>query len=180
MHILPDLFLTHAKISATCFGGGYAIIPILQREVSDKKKWIADSQLNDMFSLAQCTPGAIAVNAATFIGSTVAGVPGAICATLGILLPPTTIILLVATFLWPYLSLPLVSHALAGIQVCVCALISQAVLRLFRGAVLDATTLILFLIALGISFFTSISPAYLIVSSGIFGSLMFLWREGRK
>lgn len=83
MHKNLDLFLTMAKISATCFGGGYAIIPLLQRELVENKGWIRSEDLTDMFSISQCTPGVISVNAATFVGTRLGGFSGALCATLG-------------------------------------------------------------------------------------------------
>lgn len=179
MHRNLKLFLTLAKISASCFGGGYAIIPLLQRELVEKKGWITSDDLSDIFSIAQCTPGVIAVNAATYVGTRVNGALGAVCATMGVLTPPVCIIILVATFFYPYLTNPWVLHALAGLQACVCALILQSVITLFRSAVLDLPSLFLFLVALLLSFFTSLSPAFLVIAAGLLG-IAIRRRKGGK
>lgn len=178
MPLLLDLFLTLAKTSALCFGGGYAILPLLQRELVEKKAWITSEELTDIFSIAQCTPGVISVNAATYVGTRVGGFWGALCATLGVLAPPVCIVTLVATFFLPYLSNPWVQHALAGLQACVCALILLSVVQLFRSAVSNLPTLLLFLTALLLSFFTSISPVFLILAAALCGLLLFRGRGG--
>ena len=174
-----SLFLTLAKISLMAFGGGYAILPILQRELVEKKLWLTQDDLGDIFAIAQCTPGVIAVNAATFVGARIGKARGAVCATLGVLTPPVIIILLVAVFLWPYLSHPVVQHAVQGLQVCVCALILHAVIRLIQDAVKDFTTLLLFLACLAVSFCTSISPAFLVLAAGLLGLALGKMRGGK-
>ena len=177
MHKNIELFLTLAKISATCFGGGYAIIPLLHRDLVEKKGWITEQDLGDIFSIAQCTPGVISVNAATYVGTQIGGVSGAIAATLGVLTPPVCMILLVATFFFPYLEHPMVQHALVGLQACVCTLILHAVVKLYRGAVRDPFTLTLFVVAMLLSFLTQISPIFLILSAGLVG-VAFCRRKG--
>jgi len=178
MHKNLDLFLTMAKISATCFGGGYAIIPLLQRELVENKGWIRSEDLTDMFSISQCTPGVISVNAATFVGTRLGGFSGALCATLGVITPPIGIISLVAAFLWPYLSNPWVQHALAGLQACVCALILLSVVQLFRSGVPNIPSFCLFLAAGLLSFFTSVSPIFLVIGASLCGLLLFRRRGG--
>jgi chromate transporter len=175
-----ELFLTFAKISASCFGGGYAMVPLLDRELVVRKGWISTEDLGDIFSIAQCTPGVISVNAATYVGARMGGVLGAASATLGVLTPPIFIILLVAAFFWPYFGNPWVQHALAGLQACVCALILQSVIRMFRASVVDAPAFCLFLAALCLSFFTSISPAFLIVGAALLGIAIdrLRWKGG--
>ncbi len=177
MHLKMDLFLTLAKISVTCFGGGYAIVPLLQRELVEKKGWLREEEVADIFSIAQCTPGVIAVNAATYVGTRLGGVSGAACATVGVLTPPVLIITLVAAFFWPYLSNPWVQHALAGLQACVCALILLAVVNLYRTGVRDGLTFVIFALSLLLSLLTSLSPVLLIVGAGLLGFLLF---RGRK
>lgn len=178
MHLKLDLYLTLAKISVTCFGGGYAIVPLLQRELVEKKGWLRAEEVTDIFSIAQCTPGVIAVNAATYVGTRLGGVSGAACATLGVLTPPFIIITLVAAFFWPYLENPWVQHALAGLQVCACALILLAVVRLFQTGVKGIATFVLFAASLLLSLLTTISPVLLILVSGLLGLLLF--RGGGK
>lgn len=180
MHINIQLFLSLAKISATCFGGGYAIIPLLQRELVEKKDWLSSEEVTDIFSIAQCTPGVIAVNAATYVGTRVGGVSGAICATLGVLTPPICIITLIAAFFWPYLSNPGVQHALAGLQACVCGLILMAVVQLFQSGVRKVASVFFFLAAVLLSLFTSVSPALIIAVAAICGLVVFQRKGGKS
>lgn len=175
-----SLFLSFAKISATCFGGGYAIIPLLQRELVERKAWIENEDLTDIFSIAQCTPGVIAVNAATYVGARLSGFRGALSATWGVLTPPLIIISLIAAFLWPYLSLPIVQHALVGLQACACALILMAVVQLLQSGVRGLRSYLLFFAALLASLFTSISPALLILAAALCGLLFFRPKGGGK
>ena len=169
MHRNLQLYFTMAKISAVSFGGGYAVLPNLQRELVDKKGWVTTEDLSDISAIAQCTPGVIIVNAATYVGAQYGGTVGALCATLGIITPPIVIMTLVAAFLWPYLQNPWVHNALAGLQACVCALILHAVVKLFRTSVVDLPSLVLFSASLLLSFFTSISPVVLVLSAGFAG-----------
>lgn len=178
MHKNLELFLTMAKISATCFGGGYAIIPLLQRELVENKHWISSEDVTDLFSISQCTPGVISVNAAGFVGAKLGGFGGALCATLGVLTPPIFIISLVAAFLWPYLSNPMVQHALAGLQACVCALILFSVVQLYRSGVSNFPSFCIFLVAGLLSFFTDISPIFLVIAAALCGLLLFRGRGG--
>ena len=92
MKLLPDLFLTFAKVGVMTFGGGYAMLPIIQREVVENKGWATEEEVMDYYAIGQCTPGVIAVNTATFIGQKLRGIPGAICATLGVVFPSVVII----------------------------------------------------------------------------------------
>lgn len=179
MHRNLELYLTLAKISVSCFGGGYAIIPLLHREVVQKKGWITTDDLSDILSIAQCTPGVIAVNSATYVGARVNGGFGAVCATLGVLTPPLCIITLVAAFFWPYFSNPWVRHAFAGLQACVCALILHSVITLFRSAVLDFPSLMIFLVSLLLSFFTNISPVFLVIAAGLLGIAVVRQKGGK-
>ena len=180
MHRNLQLYFIMAKISAVSFGGGYAVLPILQRELVDKRGWVTTEDLTDISAIAQCTPGVIVVNAATYVGAQYGGSTGALFATLGILTPPMIIMSLVAAFLWPYLQTPWIRHALAGLQACVCALILNAVVRLFRGSVVDLPSLLLFAAALLLSFFTGLSPILLVLSAGLFGWGIFLVRARRE
>ncbi len=135
MHILPDLFLTFAKVGVMTFGGGYAMLPILQREVVEKKGWSTEDQLADYFAVGQCTPGIIAVNVATFVGNDTAGIPGGVIATLGLVFPSLVIITLLSSLILAFSSNPFVINAFAGIRVCVCVLIFNAVLKLAKSAI---------------------------------------------
>ena len=125
-----ELFLTFARISASCFGGGYAMLPFFQRELVLKKKWLTDEQLLDLTAVAQCTPGVIAVNTATFCGYRVYGFRGAVFATLGVLFPPILIVLVISAFFWSFAENPWVQYALTGVRACVCALIINSAIKL--------------------------------------------------
>ena len=118
MNIYLDLFLTFAKIGVCTFGGGYAMLPILQREVVEKKGWATEEELTDYFAIGQCTPGIIAVNTATFIGHKYKGVLGGILATLGVVFPSLIIINIIAAFLKNFAEYPVVAHALGRNQRC--------------------------------------------------------------
>ena len=172
MNIYPDLFLTFAKVGAMTFGGGYAMLPILQREVVENKGWATEEELTDYFAIGQCTPGIIAVNTSTFIGQKNKGIAGGIIATLGLVFPSLVIISLLAGVIEKFSHLAWVSHAFGGIRVCVCVLILNAVVKLYKKAVVDLPTLLLFLIvALG-SYFTSLSPVVFVLAAGIAGILL--------
>ena len=144
MNIYLDLFLTFARVGVCTFGGGYAMLPILQREVVDNKGWATEEQLADYYAIGQRTPGIIAVNTATFVGRTQRGTAGGVIATLGVVFPSVVIILLIAAFLQNFAHLPVVIHAFAGVRACVCALILTSVLKLRKTTVVDLPTALIF------------------------------------
>ncbi len=167
--MLLDLFLTFAKVGVMTFGGGYAMLPILQREVVEKKNWVSEEELMDYFAIGQCTPGIIAVNTATFIGQKLKGVIGGIVATLGVVFPSLVIISLLAGVIEAFSHIVWVQHAFGGIRICVCILILNAVVKLYKKAVVDKATLAIFLIvALG-SYFTPISPVLFVLAAAVVG-----------
>lgn len=169
MNIYLDLFLTFAKMGVCTFGGGYAMLPILQREVVEKKGWATDEELTDYFAIGQCTPGIIAVNTATFIGHKYKGLYGGILATLGVVFPSVVIISLIAAFLSSFAEIPLVGHALGGVNACVVALIASSVLKLGKSTVKDAVTTGIFLVVLALAFFAKLPPVLLIIPAGLVG-----------
>ena len=172
MKDLLDLYWTYLKIGCVNFGGGYAMLPLLERELANKKGWVTMDELRDYFAIGQCTPGVIALNVSTFVGQKRKGVAGAIAAMLGFLTGP-----IVAAFLRNFAELEAVQHAFAGIRVCVCVLIVQAVLRLWKKSVVDPFTLALYLVILAlfsVSSFTSLLPvkipaAVLVILAGLAG-----------
>ena len=174
-----DLYTTFVKIGCVTFGGGYAMLPILERELVDKRHWTTMDDLRDYFSIGQCTPGIIALNVSTFIGEKKKGVPGALLATTGFLTGPIIIILIIATFLTNFADQPIVQHAFAGIRVCVCVLIVQAVLRLWKKSVVDGFTLFLYLAIFVLNAFSGVMPvrvpaAVLVIIAGVTGVLVSL------
>ena len=163
MKKLWRLFLAFAKVGVMTFGGGYAMIPILEREIVDRHGWATSEELMDYYAVGQCTPGVIAVNTATFVGYSVAGVPGGIMATLGVVFPSVVIITVIAGILTNFADLPSVKSAFAAIRVCVCVLIFNAVMKLWKKAVPDKATLVLFLLVFLLSVFLDLSPIVFVV-----------------
>ena len=157
------LFLAFARVGVMTFGGGYAMIPILEREIVDRHGWATEEELMDYYAVGQCTPGVIAVNTATFIGYKYAGVSGGIAATLGVIFPSVVIITLIAGILTSFADVPAVKSAFAGIRVCVCVLIFNAVVKLWKKAVVDKATLVMFLAVFLLSVFLDVSPVVFVV-----------------
>ena len=163
MRIYWELFSSFARIGAMTFGGGYAMLPLLEREVVEKHSWATEEELMDYYAVSQCTPGVIAVNVATFIGFKIAGNLGGIVATLGVVTPSLLIIMLIASILTNFADVPAVKSAFAGIRVCVCVLIFNAVMKLWKKAVVDKGSLVLFLVVFLLSVFFKISPVWFVV-----------------
>ena len=183
MKLLWDLYFTFAKIGACTFGGGYAMLPILQREVVEKKHWATDAELTDYYAIGQCTPGVIAVNTATFIGYRYKGLAGGILATLGVISPSILIISVIAVCLSNFADIPVVQHALRGVNACVVALIASSVIKLGKSTVKDVLTAVIFLVVLALAFFVGLSPALLILAAGVVGyaaKQMFHYSGGTK
>lgn len=197
--LLLDLFLTFAKVGVMTFGGGYAMLPILQREVVEKKKWATEDQLADYYAVGQCTPGVIAVNTATFVGSSQGGIAGGVIATLGVVFPSIVIILAVAAFLSNFMHLEAVAHAFNGVRAGVVALILVSVIKLFKGAVKDWPTRCIYIAVLALAAagnFISLptdassavvsvwnvvtSPVFLVIFSGAVGLCIRRLKGGEK
>ena len=175
MKLLWQLFLAFARVGVMTFGGGYAMIPILEREIVDRHGWATEEELMDYYAVGQCTPGVIAVNTATFIGYKTAGTLGGIVATLGVIFPSVVIITIIAGILTSFSEVPAVKSAFAGIRVCVCVLIFNAVLKLWKKAVVDKATLALFLGVFLLSAFFSVSPVVFVVFCAAAGILLTRW-----
>ena len=172
MKLLLQMFLTFAKVGVMTFGGGYAMLPILQREVVENKGWATEEELMDYFAIGQCTPGVIAVNTATFIGQKLKGIFGAIFATLGVVFPSLLIISLLAGVIEAFSHLVWVQNAFGGIRVCVCVLIANAVVKLYKKAVVDIPTFVIFLlVALG-SIFLPVSPVIFVLIAAVAGIIL--------
>ena len=179
MNILLDLFLTFARIGGLTFGGGYAMLPILQREVAENKKWTTEEELMDYYAIGQCTPGVIAVNTSTFVGNKLAGNFGGIIATLGFITPSIVIITIIGTLLENFAHIEIVQNAFSGIRICVCVLIINATVNLWKTAITDKFGLVMFVIVLVLSSFLNISPIFFVLGSGFLGFL-FKTLGGKK
>lgn len=169
MKELLTLFLTFARVGVMTFGGGYAMLPILQREVVERRHWATDEELADYFAIGQCTPGVIAVNTATFIGQKQKGIPGGIAATLGVVFPSLVILSVLAGVIDAFSHLAWVQHAFAGIRVCVCVLIFNAVAKLWKSAVKDWYCGVIFGIVLSLSLLTELSPIVYVLAAAAAG-----------
>ena len=167
-----DLFCTFARIGGLTFGGGYAMLPMLQKEVVEQRGWTTEEELMDYYAIGQCTPGIIAVNTATFVGQQTAGTMGGIIATLGVVFPSLIIISLITAFIQNFSDLAIVQNAFAGIRVCVCVLIFNAVVKLWKKSVVDKKTLVIFLLILTGSVFTNVTPIVFVVFAGIAGIIL--------
>lgn len=174
---LSKLFFTFAKMGAVTFGGGYAMLPILQREVVEKNKWCTDEEILDYFAVGQCTPGIIAVNTATFIGYKTRGVLGGIIATLGLVSPSIVIISVIYNILAIFQENMYVQYALSGIQVSVAALITVSVIKLAKKSIVDLITALLAVLSFVLMLFFDLSPILFVVASIFIGIGVSLIKE---
>lgn len=166
------LFSTFARIGGLTFGGGYAMLPMLQREIVEHYGWATEEELADYYAIGQCTPGVIAVNTATFIGYRRRGILGGIVATLGVVFPSLVIITIIAACLQNFADYPVVQDAFAGISVCVCVLIFNAVRKLWKKSVVNPGALAIFAVVFLGAMFTGLSPVVLVIAAGLAGVLM--------
>jgi len=176
---LWKLFFTFAKIGATTFGGGYAMLPVLDAELVDKNGWVTSEDLTDWFAIGQCTPGVIAVNVATFTGKKIRGNIGGVAATLGVVFPSIVIISIISAFIKGFAEYEVVKHAFAGIRVCVCVLILNSVIKLFKSGVKTAFALGLFIAVFAAAVLLDISPIPLVLASGVIGGV-YGWIKDRR
>ena len=179
MKELLDMFFTFARIGGLTFGGGYAMLPMLQKEVVEKRGWATEDELMDYYAVGQCTPGVIAVNTATFIGSKQKGILGSIFATAGVISPSIVIIGIIAAFIRNFAELAAVKNAFAGIRVCVCVLIFNAVAKLYKKAVIDLPTTVIFVLVFLGSILFDVSPAVYVVLAGTAGILLKNFSAGK-
>ena len=168
-----ELFLAFLKIGAFTFGGGYAMIPLIEKEVVVHKKWVHKDDILNLFSIAQSIPGAIAINTSTLIGYKVAGRRGAIAATTGVILPSFVIIITIATFFGMIADTPAVKAIFLGINGAVVALILVAAKKMIQGAVVDGMTLMIFIGTVLIVILTGISPIWVIILGGLIGYMSY-------
>lgn len=172
LNILLDLYLTFTKIGLFTFGGGYAMLPLLEREVVENKKWATHDEILDYYAIGQSTPGIIAVNTATFCGYSQAGNLGGIIASLGFITPSIIIILIIANFLESFSHIVWIQHAFAGIRIGVSALVFYSVLKMVKKNARTPLKFAVFLLTFVAIGFLQISPVIIVVSVGIFGILL--------
>ncbi len=145
--LLIELFATFFRIGSFTFGGGYAMIPLIEREVVENKKWVTSDEVIDVFAVAQSMPGAIAINSSTFIGYKIAGKRGAIIATAGVILPSLLIITLIAMFFSKVQDSPIVKAVFSGIRPAIVALILTAAIKVSKTSIVDKIGLVLSVLA---------------------------------
>ena len=182
-----ELFLAFLKLGLTTFGGGYAMIPIVERELIKKRGWTNMEEVMDYYTIAQITPGLIAVNLSTFVGYKRKGILGGIFATLGFVLPGVTIIIAAALCIGNFADLPVVKQAFAGIRIAVGALILDTVIKLVKGVLKDKKAFAIYFAVFIISVFPRVgfyqlpafikSPVTLVLASGLVGLLFYFKRS---
>lgn len=155
------------------------MLPIIQREIVENKKWSTDKEILDYYAVGQCTPGVIAVNTATFIGYKLRGITGGIIATIGVVFPSLIIILTIASFLQNFADMAIVQSAFAGIRVAVVALIITTVIKLLKSSIKDYLGVIIAILAFIISAFLGLSPVYVVIAAGLTG-FIFKYIRGEK
>jgi chromate transporter len=165
------LFWTFARIGLFTFGGGYAMLPMIQREVVEVKHWATDEQLVDYYAVGQCTPGVFAVNIASFIGFRQRGILGGLAATLGIISPSLIIILSIAPIMGYFSEHEAVRRAMAGVRACVVALIAGAISKLWKTGVTDVYGLVICAGSFVLTVTLSVSPVYIVIAAAFLGIL---------
>ncbi len=183
LSLCAKLFLTFFKVGAVTFGGGMAMLPILEAEVVDKKHWTTREQLSDYYAISQITPGIIAVNVATFLGFNHAGILGGIVATLGVVTPSIVIISFLSYFIGSISDIEWVQSALAGINVAVCALLTSALFKFIKTGI-KACNAILAVFLMVVSFcliaFLHISSSIVILAGGFIGVILHVLTSHRN
>ena len=175
-----ELFITFFKIGAFTFGGGYAMIPLIKREASEKKQWVSEKEILDIVAIAESTPGPIAVNAATFIGSRTAGVAGAAAATLGVVLPAFLIILAVSFLFRLSADVKWISYAFFGIRAAVLALILNALVSMYKQCPKDIFSYILAALVFAAAAFLKLPVAAIIAASACTGLVFYALKRRKK
>lgn len=170
--LLCSLFVSFAKIGAMTFGGGLAMLPMLERELVENRKWVTNEEILDYYAVGQCTPGIIAVNTATFVGYKQSKILGAVFATLGMVFPSLVIISVIAAVLSNFADIPAVQHAFAGIRIAVCALITAAVVKLAKSNVKSLVQIIIAVAAFIVIAVFGASPVVVVVGSAVAGLVL--------
>lgn len=171
--LLLPLFWNFFKIGPAAFGGGYAMIPLIEREAVTRRGWVEQKEMDDLLSLAGSAPGGVGINAAAVIGYRLAGIPGAISAVAGISLPTFIIVFILSLVYTAFQDFHKVQAALQGIQGAVIALIVLAAIRMAKSALFDATTIGIAVVTVALLLFTRIDPVSIIIV-GLFVGIVFI------
>jgi chromate transporter len=174
-----SVFLAFLKLGCVTFGGGYAMIPVVDRELIKKRGWATMDEVMDYYTIAQITPGIIAINLSTFVGYKQKGLLGGFLATIGFALPGVTLITVLALFISNFADIPAVQHAFAGIRIAVGALILDTVIKMVKGVFKDIKALLIYIIAFALSVIWNASPMLIVLGAGLVGLVVY-WPKKTK
>ena len=177
LKVLWELFITFAKIGGFTFGGGYAMIPLIQAETVDKKKWITEDDILEIVAIAESTPGPVAINSATFVGYRTAGFWGAACATFGVVVPSFVIILLISFVLREFQQIKAVQYAFNGIRAGVLALLCKALWNMYKKSPKGWVGYIVMAVSFVLTAFLKVNIFLVIVLCAVFGLITALIAE---
>ncbi|WP_315079734.1 chromate transporter [uncultured Clostridium sp.] len=180
MKELLDLFWTFCRIGGLTFGGGYAMLPMIQEEVVERRKWATEEEIMNYYAVGQCTPGIIAVNTATFIGYKTKGILGGIFATLGVVFPSLIIIMIIAGLLNNFNDIEIIKNVFGGIRVAALVLVINAIVKLWKSSIKDSLGVIVVIFAFFMTAILKISPIYIVIASAITGIVSKLIRGELK
>jgi chromate transporter len=168
-----SLFFAFIKIGVMTFGGGYAMLPVLERELIKKRGWVTMDEVMDYYAIAQVTPGMIAVNVSTFVGCKRKGAVGGIIATLGFILIPVCLLIVIGLFLQNFANYPVVKHAFAGVRVAVGALILDTIIKMAKKGLMDIISVGLLIVTFVLFVFFNVSPVVLVIACALLGLVLY-------
>ena len=175
-----ELYLAFVKIGAFTFGGGLAMMPIMQRELIEKRGWLTEEELIDYFAIGQSTPGIIAVNVSTFVGYKRLGVLGGIIGTIGVVTPSWVIIMLLAGAISSVDKYSLAQKALKGINVAVAALLTSVIVKFSKKTIKNIWNALFMLLAFALIYFLKVQSVWIIIAALVIGCLLTLYRQKKK
>lgn len=178
-HLLWDLFFTFLRIGAFTIGGGYAMLPLIQKETVEKRHWVGEEEFAEIIGLSQTAPGAIAINSSIYLGFRVAGFPGAIFAVTGMVVPSLVFILTIAVFFERFSTIPAVKAIFNGVRPAVMGLILAALFKIGKSVLKNLTSLIIFVVMLLIGVVVDLHPVLIILIAALAG-ILFLNDKGKE
>lgn len=180
LRALLRIYCAFFRVGALTFGGGYSIIPMLEKEAIDRYHWLTKEELLDFFAVSQCIPGIIASNMAIMVGNKARGVSGAVTAAFGVISPSILIIMIIAAFLKNFSHLAIVQNAFWGIRVVVAALIVSVIINMLKTGVIDKVTAAIFVAVFLCATLLPLSPIWYVVGAALCGLIVSRIRKGRK
>jgi len=174
--LMFQLFSTFFKIGLFSFGGGYAMIPLIEKEIVDKRVWVDKEEIVDVLAVAQSTPGAVAVNSATAIGYKIAGKKGALFSTIGVAVPSFLIIITIASFFSRFSDFTIVKNAFSGIGAAVVALIVAAAISVSKNSIRDRMDVLVAIVTFLLVAFFKVNPIFLIIGGALLGGIIYSLR----